>query len=57
MRIQPKPRMIMADDHESILAKVREIVDCDFDVVASLNDGAQVAQTASEDRVFDSARG
>ena len=38
-------KLVIADDHELITRKVVEIVADEFDVVATLNDGLQVAET------------
>ena len=41
-----KPTVIIVDDHDFVLAKIRETIGGDFDVIASLNDGTSVAQMA-----------
>lgn len=41
-------KVLIADDHDFILNKVIEIVADRFAVVATLNDGARVAETAAE---------
>jgi DNA-binding NarL/FixJ family response regulator len=41
-------KVLIADDHDFILNKVIEIVADRFAVVATLNDGAQVAETVAE---------
>jgi len=45
MPADAKRKLVIADDHDFILSKVIEIVSDDFDVVATLNDGGQVAET------------
>jgi DNA-binding NarL/FixJ family response regulator len=43
-----KPTVIIVDDHDFVLAKIRETIGEDFDVIAALNDGTSVAQMATQ---------
>jgi DNA-binding NarL/FixJ family response regulator len=45
-----RPRLIAVDDQESILRKVSEIVAREFEIVATLNDGAEVAAIVAQSR-------
>jgi DNA-binding NarL/FixJ family response regulator len=47
MRSDNKPKLLIADDHELIVKKVTEIVADEFNVVATLSDGANVAETVA----------
>jgi DNA-binding NarL/FixJ family response regulator len=40
-----RPTVIVVDDNERITNKVKEILASDFDVIATLSDGSNVAQT------------
>jgi DNA-binding NarL/FixJ family response regulator len=41
-----KVRVLLADDHESILAKIRGVLAQDFEVVAAVSDGREAVQQA-----------
>jgi DNA-binding NarL/FixJ family response regulator len=47
MPSENRPKVVLADDHNDILAKAEEILREQFAVVATLNDGRDVAQTAA----------
>jgi NarL family two-component system response regulator LiaR len=45
---ESSPTVLLADDQDLILAKVKEILPSTFRVVATLNDGREVARTAAK---------
>lgn len=47
MALDSGRKVVIADDHNFIISKVIEIVSDRFAVVATLNDGAQVAETVA----------
>ena len=41
----PKIRVVLADDHQAVMAKVRGVLGEDFEVVAAVTDGSQAVDT------------
>lgn len=42
----PKPRLLLADDHEEFLQEVRRLLDDEFDLVGLARDGAELLERA-----------
>lgn len=38
-----RPTVVLADDHDGVISRVREILSADFHIVAAVNNGMQVA--------------
>lgn len=47
MSANHRKKLVIADDHDLIISKVVEIVGDEFDILATLNDGARVAETVA----------
>ena len=43
-----KPRVLLADDHESVLCGARALLELEFDVVGAVSDGEALVQAAEE---------
>jgi DNA-binding NarL/FixJ family response regulator len=43
----PRPRIIIADDHPEMLARTREVLAADFEVVAAVSDGMAAVDAAT----------
>lgn len=43
-----RPRILLADDHDGVLGKVVELLAGEYDIVASVNDGAKAVQAAAK---------
>ena len=43
---QPKPRILLADDHRIVIDGLRQLLDPDFDVVGSVEDGRALVKEA-----------
>jgi DNA-binding NarL/FixJ family response regulator len=41
-----RPTVVLADDHEGVLSRVREILSTDFTILAAVNDGSEVPLVA-----------
>jgi DNA-binding NarL/FixJ family response regulator len=42
-----RPRAVLADDHNGVLSKLVDLLADEYDIVASVNDGAKAVQAAS----------
>jgi two-component system, NarL family, response regulator LiaR len=44
----PRKRILIADDHETMLEEVRTLLDRDYDIIATVQDGHALAKAAQE---------